>query len=199
MDRRQFVASLGVLAGGGATAMGTGAFSAVQAQRDVTISVADDASAYLAIRPTEDPNGNYVDQEGNDTLAIDLTEENNNVGNGIAGGQGLNVNAFTTMADVFEVKNQGTQTVELDVEPLLFFDDLLDFDHLLAVFLVPQDPDDIDIDYTFPADLDVMAIKNLGPGKKLQFGILGLALPEDAIDSTSISDDITFEATEVDQ
>lgn len=195
MDRRQFVASLGVIAGGGAAAMGTGAFSAVQAQRDATVAVADDASAYLGIRPTNEPNGNYADDTG-DELAIDLTGDNGNVGSGIAGGEGLNANALTSMADVFEVVNQGTQAVELRVTPLLFIDvELASGPGLLVVFLVPQNPDQIDVDIDFnPPDLSLMAIKDLDPGDKLRFGLLGAAVPEGAIDSTSIDDEVTFTA-----
>ncbi len=48
MDRRKFVLSVGALAGGGSLALGTGAFSSVEAERDVGVTVADDASAYLA-------------------------------------------------------------------------------------------------------------------------------------------------------
>lgn len=51
MDRRKFVLSVGALAGGGSLALGTGAFSSVEAERDVGVTVADDASAYLGIQP----------------------------------------------------------------------------------------------------------------------------------------------------
>ncbi|WP_225332881.1 hypothetical protein [Halomicrobium urmianum] len=198
MDRRQFVASLGVLAGGGAAAMGTGAFSSVQAERDVSVSVEDDSSAYLAIRPTDEPNGNYADDTGNGELAIDLTGDNGNVGNGIAGGEGLNANGLTSMADVFEVVNQGTQTVELEVTPLLFYDlesSASNFDGLLGVFLVPQNPDRIEGSLSFLPDF--VAVKDLDPGQKLRFGIVGGAIPESSIGSVEIDDEVEFSATEV--
>ncbi|WP_226011693.1 hypothetical protein [Halomicrobium salinisoli] len=189
MDRRQFVASLGVIAGGGAAAMGTGAFSSVQAERDVSVSVADDSSAYLAIRPTDEPNGNYADDTGNGELAIDLSDSNGNVDNGIAGGEGLNTNALTTMADVFEVVNQGTQTVELQTTPLLFYDvDWSNFDGVLGVLLVPQNPDGVALSPPF------MAISDLAPGDALRFGVIGAAIPESAIGSVEIDDEITFRA-----
>lgn len=201
MDRRKFVASLGVLAGGGAAAVGTGAFSAVQAQRDASVAVADDASAYLAIRPTQEPNGNYADETGSGELTLDLTGDNGNVGDGIAGGEGLNANALTSMADVFEVVNQGTQTVELRVTPLLFVDvELQSGPGVLVVFLVPQNPDRIDVDVDFGLgglDVSAIGIKDLDPGDMLRFGLIGAAVPESAIGSTSIDDEVTFKATEV--
>ncbi len=196
MDRRQFVASLGVLAGGGAAAMGTGAFSSVQAGRDVSVSVADDSNAYLGIQPTDEPNGNYADDTGNGELAIELSGTNGNVGDGIAGGEGLNTNAITTMADVFEVVNQGTQTVELQTTPLLFYDvegSQSNFEGFLGVFLVPQNLDFADGDGVYPVP-PFMSFGDLEPGEALRFDIVGVAIPESAIGSVDVDDEVTFKA-----
>lgn len=211
MNRRQYVASLGVLVGGGAAAVGTGAFSSVEAERDVAITVAEDAGAYLGIQPVDGPNGNYVDTTGSDALALNLTGDNDNIGNGLAGGEGLNTNAVTSMADVFEVRNQGTQEVELAVTPLAYgdLDGTVfppDIDGALAVLLIPDDPDDIEVEIEWgivwpgipvPEDVSFIGIKDLSPGERLRFHVLGMALPESAIGSTAISDElvIAVEAT----
>lgn len=188
MNRRKFVLGLGALAGGGAAAMGTGAFSNVEAQRDISVTVSDDANAYLGIQPTDGPNGNYVDTTSNDALAIDLTASNNNVGSGIAGGEGLNANALTEIADVFEIRNQGTQKVEVTANPLTY----LEIDSgILAVLLVPQNaPAYFNIFF----NPDGFTIKELDPGESIRFGLMGLPLPESAIDSASISDELEISA-----
>lgn len=55
MKRRQLIMTLGTVAGGSAV-LGTGAFSSVSAERHVSVNVADDDDAYLAI----DPNSQFV-------------------------------------------------------------------------------------------------------------------------------------------
>jgi hypothetical protein len=72
--------------------------------------LAEDASAYLGIQPTDQSNGNYVDTTSNDALAINFTDSNNNIGDGIAGGEGNQYNCgngdcVTEIADVFEICN----------------------------------------------------------------------------------------------
>lgn len=215
MERRTFIAALSALTGGGALAAGTGAFSSVEAERDFAVTVADDASSYLGIQPTDEPNGNYADMSG-DTLAINLTDDNNNIGNGIHGGEGINPNATTTIADLFEVRNQGTQEVELAVSPLAFGDFEGDFppgdfppeiDGVLGALLMPQNEDEIDIEIEFdedplwmdpiPEDITFIAIKNISPGDALRFGIEAIALPETAVDSVEIDDEINVYAHEV--
>ena len=205
MDRRKFVAGLGALAGGGAIATGTGAFSSVEAERDIAVSVADDSSALLGIQPTDEPNGEYADLSDGDTLAINLTDSNDNV---TGGGEGINTNATTSIADLFEVQNQGSQTVDLAVSPLVFTDTegggLLP-DKAILVLLVPQNPDAIDSELEFdPTNppffvsfVQVLAIKEIDPGQELTFGLEAVALPESAIGNVEIDDEIQIAAQEV--
>jgi hypothetical protein len=209
MNRRQFVASLGVIASGSAAAIGTGAFSSTEAERNIDVKVAGDSSALLGIQPTDSSNGNYVDTTSNDALAINLTGSNNNIGDGLNGGQGLNANAITSIADVFEIKNQGTQTVEVRVTPLAYGDISgmvfpPEVDGALAVLLVPENPDDVDTqiewDYSgWPPveDISFIGIKNLSPGQKLKFNLVGLVVKAEAVATTSISDQVEIRAQEV--
>jgi len=193
MNRRRFVLGLGALAGGGAATVGTGAFSSVEAQRNISVTVSDDANAQLGIQPTDEPSGNYVDTTPNDALAIDLTASNNNVGSGIAGGEGLNANAITEIADVFEIRNQGAQTVEVTATPLAY----LETDSgAVAVLLVPQNaPDLFGFGVFYPTD--GITIKELDPGDDIRFGLIGLPLSESAIDSAGISDELAISAEAV--
>lgn len=93
---------MGALAAGGAAAVGSGAFTSVEADRTVEVNVTDDASAYLGLEAADDPNGDeFVDDDG-DTVEVDITETD-------ASGQGFNPNATTTIDNLVQVTNQGTQ------------------------------------------------------------------------------------------
>lgn len=114
MKRRNVLAMLGAIGGGGAVASGTGAFTSVEADRDVAVAVSGDADAFLALKGIG-PNSEYVTTT-NGQLGLDLTGSNPTG----AGGQGVNADAITVIADVIEVRNQGTQEVEVEATPLTF-------------------------------------------------------------------------------
>jgi len=120
MKRRQLLLGVASVAGTGGL-LGTGAFTAVSADRTVSVQVATDDQALLALEPTDGPNGEYATLEGGQ-LAIDLSSSNPTD----AGGTGVNARAETTIEDVFAVENRGTQPVEVTLDPY-FFDDGGDF------------------------------------------------------------------------
>jgi hypothetical protein len=130
MKRRKLLAAIGALSGGGAVAMGTGAFTSVSADRDVAVQVADDADALLALRAIG-PNAPYT-ETSNGTLGIDITGDNATA----AGGQGVNTNAVTVFKEMFEVQNQGTQDVDVEITPLTFID--TDSGNTLLVLVIPK-------------------------------------------------------------
>ncbi|WP_181861667.1 hypothetical protein [Haloplanus salinus] len=110
MQRRKFIAGVGSLAAGAAAVTGTGAFSFVQADRDVTVSTTADSSALLALEPYDGPNGQYAQEvDGGNTIALDFTQ------NDEASDTGLNDEAFINIENVLSVENQGTQDVFLSV------------------------------------------------------------------------------------
>lgn len=132
MKRRTFILGTSAAASGAAI-LGSGAYSSVAAERDVTVEVAGDKDAYLGLHPTSE----YAVLD-NGTLALDLSPSNPTE----HGGQGVNANAKTIIKNVFEITNQGTQPVEV------LFDTKLSFPLPLTLLLSPQDPnylDDIDI------------------------------------------------------
>jgi hypothetical protein len=131
MNRRQVLAAMGALGGGGAVVTGTGAFTSVAANRDVSVQVADDASALLRVAAAGEGNDEYVTTDGGE-FGIDLTGDNATA----AGGGGVNANATTVIADLFEIQNQGTQEIEVEVTPLSFVD--TDAGDTLIVLVVPQ-------------------------------------------------------------
>ncbi|MDR5673202.1 hypothetical protein RH858_08575 [Halalkaliarchaeum sp. AArc-GB] len=102
MERRKFVIGMGSLAAGGAAAMGSGAFSTVEADRTVSVSTANDADAYLGLTGDDD----YVtDDSGTGALTIDLGGPDN-IGDG--DGDGFNHDAYTLVEGVVTVENQST-------------------------------------------------------------------------------------------
>lgn len=115
MKRRGFVAGLGATAAGAAV-IGSGAFESVEADRTVSVAIEDDADAYLGISEisgsdnseefTEFNTGNT----SNERLKIDI----NSIGD--ADGLGVSLGAETYIDDLFELRNQGTETVAVGFE-----------------------------------------------------------------------------------
>ena len=102
MDRRKFIAGIGALSTVGA--VGTGAFTSVEADRTVSVSVAGDANAFLAMDASGTANGEFASINGNDQIELDFSDSN-------GGGDGLGLNSTYEFDDVFRITNQGTQPV----------------------------------------------------------------------------------------
>ena len=114
MKRRQVILGLGASATGGSALLGSGAFSSVSAERDVSVEVTGDDSAYLRLGPCTDeqgdpkPNGAYAFQGEDGLFSISLSDNN---GNSPPDGSGVNPEALSKFHNVFEICNQGTQEV----------------------------------------------------------------------------------------
>ncbi|TYL38348.1 hypothetical protein CV102_11065 [Natronococcus pandeyae] len=127
LNRRNVLVGLGTIVAGGGAALGTGAFSSVEADRSVTIETDGDDSALLQIVPNEGYNGDagdYVD-DSDDSIEIVIGDDDNSD----TGDTGVNVNATTTFIDLLEVTNNGSQDVGFYVESKedLGEDELLNF------------------------------------------------------------------------
>lgn len=117
MQRRKFVVGMGALASGSAAAVGTGAFTSVEADRSVDVEVAGDANAYLQLEQISgEPNSQQYVNTSNGEVEFDFDENSTN-----GGGDGFNPNAVTEIDNLLRVANQGTQDVE-------FYADLSDVD-----------------------------------------------------------------------
>ncbi|MDH5018895.1 hypothetical protein [Halobacterium rubrum] len=120
MKRRNFIATLGLATTSGATLLGTGAFTSVQAERSISVAVADDAYAYLRLNergkgersetdggtlefsiPGDDegeyPTGNPTDPDGLGTDSV----------------YRFGADAAHDESGLFAVRNRGTQPVEV--------------------------------------------------------------------------------------
>ncbi len=113
---------MGSLAAGSAAAMGTGAFTSVSANRDITVDVAGDANAFLQFTKAEEDGGvtpnaeEYVNIEGDNTVSLDFTNTNESAGEGETGGSGVNDDATTIFDNLLDVTNNGTQEVNIGVD-----------------------------------------------------------------------------------
>ena len=114
MERRKFVIGLGALTTGTAAAVGSGAFTSVTADRDVEVAVAEDADAFLSLSPSDGANGAFAEQTGDEeTIEFSIAggEEDPTGFDDAPDGEGLNPNATTVIAEIFDIENQGTQEV----------------------------------------------------------------------------------------
>lgn len=112
MKRRNFMAGLGAVSAGGAAVLGTGAFSSAEATRDVSVEVADDAAAYLALESTSEY---AVEEDG--MLKLDFGKDVQVDGEDLGGHVGEDSSyVFGSGAqdrNVFTVENRGTNTVKV--------------------------------------------------------------------------------------
>lgn len=120
MDRRKFLIGAGSLAAGSAAAVGTGAFTQVNADRTLSIDVAGDASAFLSISKAKDSNDNvypnakeYVEIDDNGEVSLDFTQVEDTED---ASASGINRNAKSIFDNLLDITNNGTQKVVLSVE-----------------------------------------------------------------------------------
>ncbi|ADD04910.1 uncharacterized protein Nmag_1331 [Natrialba magadii ATCC 43099] len=100
MHRRKFIIGLGAAVSGIGAAMGTGAFSSVEADRSVAITVADDSTAYLALDATDNTT-EFVDQDADGQFRVRLDDS-------VTAGEGVNPNAVTRIEEAFTIRYQGT-------------------------------------------------------------------------------------------
>jgi hypothetical protein len=98
-NRRNVLIGLGGLVAAGGAALGTGAFTTVEAQRTVTIDTAGDADAFLGLEVRSDLE---ADTENNGLIQLDLSSATN--------ASGLNRRARTVLDKVLLVENNGTQS-----------------------------------------------------------------------------------------
>lgn len=115
MRRRHFIAGLGALVGGSGI-LGTGAFTSTTADRNATVAVANENQAYLSLTPSPSPNGGFATQASGSGNKLGL-DFNDSTGTPPAS-EGVGQDSRYEFDDVFRVRNQGTQTVFVDVDPL---------------------------------------------------------------------------------
>lgn len=122
MNRRQLLAGLGALAGGGGIITGTGAFTSVDADRQASVQVSGDVEAFMQIFPSnqgtnlDSPNGTFATSTG--TPGNQLTFDFNDSGGTASGSVGVGTDSEYVFDDVFRVRNQGTQDMFVQIASL---------------------------------------------------------------------------------
>lgn len=121
MQRRKFLIGAASIAAGSGAALGTGAFTSVTADREVSVNVTGDGSAYLGLSPADSANGVYADGGDSSTeLSVNFDDISTEGEEGSAlanhGGNGVNPDAVTDVDGVFTIKNQGTQSVDVSLD-----------------------------------------------------------------------------------
>jgi hypothetical protein len=117
---------------GGASVIGTGAFTSVRAERSISVDVVEDDGAFLKLEPchdsTEEVGGTdqteYEDDipessdfvyQSSGTIRIDLTATGDDPRDGISG-DGITKNSLWRFPNAFQITNQGTQAVGVDLK-----------------------------------------------------------------------------------
>lgn len=109
MRRRQFLVGAGSAGLGGSTLIGSGAFSAVESQRQVTVQTAEDANAYLGLEACSTPNGqNFVGDDGKGHVTIDIGDFDDGSYDRPTG-EGVNSDSLTAFDNVLRICNQGKE------------------------------------------------------------------------------------------
>ena len=169
-NRRNVLIGLGGLVAAGGAALGTGAFTTVEAQRSVNIQTTGDANAFLAMRPARDDDA-FVSNTSNNTIEVNLDGTDSNNGNA----SGLNKNARTRFEDLVLLANNGTQdvnAVNLSVEETALSDGDDSTDHEEAFKITTEDDSTLDPLSGTPVEiLENSDTDPLTPGDTVVFGI----------------------------
>ena len=107
MNRRNVLIGLGAVAAGGGAALGTGAFSQVEADRSVTINTTGDGSALLQLEVNDSQYNGLTDSggsgdNGGTTIGIQLDQ--------------INDDAVTDFDGALTITNDGNNPVNLTVD-----------------------------------------------------------------------------------
>jgi len=106
MNRRNVLVGLGTIVAGGGAALGTGAFSSVEADRTVSVDIAGDSDAFLGISVNDDY---AVDgsENGDGAVEIDLGDSDSS--------DGFNENAVTNINGVLTLTNNAADDGGIEV------------------------------------------------------------------------------------
>jgi hypothetical protein len=109
---------MGSLAAAGAAGIGTGAFTSTRADRAVKVDVTGDGNSYLGLIPNDDVS--VVSTASDGTMSIDLGSDSGH------GGTGVSNDAVTRIWPAFQVRNQGSETIYVEIDNPLANSDLTD-------------------------------------------------------------------------
>ncbi|PCR92729.1 hypothetical protein CP557_13165 [Natrinema ejinorense] len=139
---------LGAIVASGGAALGTGAFSSVEADRTVSVAVAGDRSGALGL-DDEDVDGNaYTDASSITSGTLELTFDS------LGDSSGLNLNATTEFSPLFRAINNGSNSVSLSIyssdatissSPSI----LTDYNHVIQNTISDGNSNQVTVEYAF--------------------------------------------------
>jgi hypothetical protein len=118
MQRRNFLIGVSSTAVAGSALLGTGAFSRVESQRNVSIQVATDDEAYLGMGVIDSSlnSTNFASLDENGHLAIDIGDFGADGGYEYDTGVGVNSDSFTYFDDLFRLCNNGKADADVSYD-----------------------------------------------------------------------------------
>lgn len=146
MNRRDVVVGLGALAGTGAFASGTGAFSAAEVSRQAEIEVVDDSDGLVGLVANEAISGVRMTESGELTISIGDDDPGVNVSSVYQFG------AFVSDQDVEDITGD-TFAVVTDDDPSDMSDGQNSLESALAV--VNQSAEDLSVTVDFELNADI--------------------------------------------
>ena len=114
MNRRNVLIGLGAVAAGGGAALGTGAFSSVEAERTVNVGVNGDASAAVELVANTSVEGVTQDGGAGNELSIELTNVNDGALTSIGVVDDIN-NPSSVSTQAFTIGNGTSSDYKIDV------------------------------------------------------------------------------------
>ncbi|MFB6103925.1 MAG: DUF1102 domain-containing protein [Halobacteriaceae archaeon] len=109
MKRRKLLIGLGAVTAGGIAALGTGALSSSEVDRNLTAEVVGDGSAYLTLEATS----NYAEISDGGQLFLHFDEHTDGAGDGT--GMGLNQDSVNRFDGVFELSARTGDVPDLEI------------------------------------------------------------------------------------
>ena len=177
MNRRKLIIGAAALATGSAAALGTGAFSSVEAERNMSVEINDDTEAYLTAQPLDedgDPVLEGPEPNAQDTPYAVIDED---TGRLVLTFESLNADADTLVTEVFQVANEGTQEIGIFLEK--------EGDNTGAVEFYDQDDNRLDVDESDAVRIDVGDSLNID----VEFDTHGVDPSESLMDTLLINGD----------
>lgn len=108
MNRRNVLVGLGTIVAGGGAALGTGAFSSVEAERTVSVGTTGDGQAYLGVSVTDSAYAVDGSGESEAAVTIDLGDTSNE-------SVGFNDDATTYVNGILELTNNAADGNSIEV------------------------------------------------------------------------------------
>ena len=147
MKRRTVLGGIGMTLIGLGTAAGTGAFFSAEADRDVSVSVAEEDQAFLALSPADGVNADEFVATGSNNEVEFAFGDINDSGEGVAPGSSYRI------GELVEVENQSTEEQAISSSN--------DTGGDTAVFLIDADGNNVNEE---DLEIDVGQTETLGIG-----------------------------------